>query len=121
MRGENVSAASTSVSCAVRSHSLSRPRAINFGRIDRACASEWPGRIPFVRARRAPLPPTVTFHVLEGGADEIATPRSDEERENYEAVMALAATRVLVAHARHRDMLECTTAVRAADLDWRSR
>jgi hypothetical protein len=67
---------------------------------------------PFVRARRAPLPPTVTFRVIEGGADEIANPRHPEERENYEAVVALASTRVLVPRARHRDML---------NPDWRSR
>ena len=59
---------------------------------------------PFVRARRAPLSPRVTFHVFEGGADEIATPRTREERENYEAVVALAATRVTVQGAHHVDM-----------------
>ena len=61
-------------------------------------------RTPFVRARRAPLSPRVTFHVFEGGADETATPRTREERENYEAVVALAATRTLVRGARHTDM-----------------
>jgi hypothetical protein len=61
-------------------------------------------RTPFVRARRAPLSSRVTFHVFEGGADEIATPRTREERENYEAVVALAATRVTVRGARHTDM-----------------
>jgi hypothetical protein len=61
-------------------------------------------RTPFVRARRAPLSPRVTFHVFEGGADETATPRTREERENYEAVVALAATRTLVRGARHADM-----------------
>lgn len=61
-------------------------------------------RTPFVRARRAPLSPRVTFHVFEGGADETATPRTREERENYEAVVALAATRTLVRGARHVDM-----------------
>ena len=61
-------------------------------------------RTPFVRARRAALSPRVTFHVFEGGADEVATPRTAEERENYEAVVALAATRVTVHGARHIDM-----------------
>jgi hypothetical protein len=61
-------------------------------------------RTPFVRARRAPLPPRVTFHVFEGGADEIATPRTAEERENYEAVVALAVTRTTIRGARHTDM-----------------
>jgi hypothetical protein len=61
---------------------------------------------PFVRARRAALPPHVTFLVFEGGSDEIAGPRTAEERENYEAVVALAAERVTVADARHRDMRE---------------
>jgi len=61
-------------------------------------------RTPFVRGRRAPLSPRVTFHVFEGGADETATPHTREERENYEAVVALAATRTLVRGARHADM-----------------
>jgi alpha/beta hydrolase family protein DUF900 len=61
-------------------------------------------RTPFVRARRAPLSPRVRFHVFEGGADETATPRTREERENYEAVVALAATRTLIRGARHADM-----------------
>lgn len=73
--------------------------------IGKPMAFEVGSRTPFVRARRAPLPRTVTLRVFEGGADEIATPRGDEERENYEAVMALAATRVVVPDARHRDML----------------
>jgi hypothetical protein len=61
-------------------------------------------RTPFVRARRAPLSPRVRFHVFEGGADETATPHTREERENYEAVVALAATRTLIRGARHVDM-----------------
>ena len=61
-------------------------------------------RTPFVRARRAPLSPRVSFHVFEGGADETATPRTPEERENYEAVVALAATRTVIRGARHADM-----------------
>jgi len=61
-------------------------------------------RTPFVRARRAPLSPRVRFHVFEGGADETATPHTREERENYEAVVALAATRTLILGARHVDM-----------------
>ena len=40
----------------------------------------------------------------EGGADETATPHTREERENYEAVVALAATRTLVRGACHADM-----------------
>ena len=66
-RGENVSATSSSASCAVRSHSASRPRAMSFGRSERACASDSPGWIPFFRARRVaatmcallPLPSTM--------------------------------------------------------------
>jgi alpha/beta hydrolase family protein DUF900 len=61
-------------------------------------------RTPFVRARRAVLPRRVTFRVFEGAADEIATPRTAEERENYEAVVALATDRVTVPWARHADM-----------------
>jgi len=61
-------------------------------------------RTPFVRDRRAPLSPRVTFHVFEGEADETATPRTWEERENYEAVVALATTRTRVRGARHADM-----------------
>jgi hypothetical protein len=44
--------------------------------------------------------------VFEGGADEVATPRTAEERENYEAVVALAVTRTTVRGARHTDMRE---------------
>jgi hypothetical protein len=66
MRGENDSATSISASCAVRSHSASRPRAMSFGMIERACASVCPGAMPFFRARRVaattcalpPLPST---------------------------------------------------------------
>jgi len=59
---------------------------------------------PFVRDRRAPLPANVAFYVWEGGADEIATPRTREERENYEAVAALARRRIRIPGASHRDM-----------------
>jgi hypothetical protein len=61
-------------------------------------------RTPFVRARRAALPRRVTFRVFEGAKDEIATPRTPEERENYEAVVVLATERVAVPRARHADM-----------------
>jgi hypothetical protein len=59
---------------------------------------------PFIQERRAPLPPNVSFFVYEGGADEVATPRTKQERANYEAVAALARRRVRVPGARHRDM-----------------
>jgi len=72
--------------------------------IGKPMAFEVGSRTPFVRARRAALAPQVTFHVFEGGADEIATPRTAEERENYEAVVALATDRVSVPGARHADM-----------------
>jgi alpha-beta hydrolase superfamily lysophospholipase len=72
--------------------------------IGKPMAFEVGSRTPFVRARRAPLSPRVRFHVFEGGADETATPRTREERENYEAVVALAATRTLIRGARHADM-----------------
>jgi len=69
MRGEKVSATSMSASCAVRSHSASRLRAMSFGMIERACASVMAGRIPFFRARRVaattcalpPLPSTTAI------------------------------------------------------------
>jgi pimeloyl-ACP methyl ester carboxylesterase len=61
-------------------------------------------RTPFVRARRAVLAPNVTFRVFEGASDEIATPRTAQERENYEAVVALAVHRVTIRGARHADM-----------------
>ena len=69
-------------------------------------------RTPFVRARRAALPVRVTFRVFEGAEDEIATPRTAEERENYEAVATLATARVTVPRARHADM-------RGPRFDWR--
>ena len=53
-RGENVSATSSSASCAVRSHSASRPRAMSFGRSERACASE--GRAGFLSSAPAAWP-----------------------------------------------------------------
>jgi len=59
---------------------------------------------PFVHERRAPLPANVAFYVCEGGADEVATPRTRQERENYEAVVALARRRIRIPGARHADM-----------------
>jgi alpha-beta hydrolase superfamily lysophospholipase len=59
---------------------------------------------PFIHARRAPLPANVAFYVCEGGADEVATPRTRQERENYEAVAALARRRIRIPGATHRDM-----------------
>jgi alpha-beta hydrolase superfamily lysophospholipase len=59
---------------------------------------------PFVRDRRAPLPANVAFYVCEGDADEIATPRTRQEHENYEAVVALARRRIRIPGANHRDM-----------------
>lgn len=46
----------------------------------------------------------MTFRVFEGAEDEIATPRTAEERENYEAVVARATERGTVPRARHADM-----------------
>lgn len=71
---------------------------------------------PFVRARRAALPASVTFRVYEGGADEIATPHTAQERANYEAVVGLAAERVRVPRARHADMLAPRLSVVALEL-----
>ena len=59
---------------------------------------------PFIHARRAPLPANVAFYVCEGGADEVATPRTRQERENYEAVAALARRRIRIPGATHREM-----------------
>jgi hypothetical protein len=59
---------------------------------------------PFIRALRAPLPAHVAFYICEGGADEVATPRARQERENYEAVAALARQRIRIPGATHRDM-----------------
>ena len=67
-------------------------------------AFEVGSRTPFVRARRCALPPHVRFHVFESAEDEIAAPRTAEERENYEAVVALATERVTIRGARHPDM-----------------
>jgi alpha-beta hydrolase superfamily lysophospholipase len=94
--------------------------------IGKPMAFEVGSRTAFVRLRRAPLPPIVTFRVFEGGNDETATPRNPEERENYEAVVSLACARVLVAGARHADMRHVSAQVsetRASGscLDWRSR
>ncbi len=72
--------------------------------IAKPMAFEVGSRTPFVRARRAALAPHVTFRVFEGRCDEVARPRTATERENYEAVVALASERVTVAGARHRDM-----------------
>jgi hypothetical protein len=74
--------------------------------IGKPMAFEVASRSSFVRARRAPLPPQVTFRIFEGGSDEVATPGTREERENYEAVAALAEERLMVPRARHRDMRE---------------
>jgi hypothetical protein len=68
---------------------------------------------PFVRDRRTPLPANVAFYVCEGGADEVATPRTRQERENYEAVVALARRRIRIPGATHRDM----SVPRALDLE----
>jgi hypothetical protein len=68
---------------------------------------------PFIHALRAPLPAHVAFYVCEGGADEVATPRTWRERENYEAVAALARRRIRIPGATHRDM----SVPRRLDLD----
>jgi len=59
---------------------------------------------PFIHALRAPLPAHVAFYICEGGADEVATPRTRQEWENYEAVVALARRRIRIPGATHRDM-----------------
>jgi hypothetical protein len=59
---------------------------------------------PFIRARRAPLPANVAFYVCEGAADEVATPRTRQEHENYEAVVAQARLRIRIPGATHREM-----------------
>ena len=59
---------------------------------------------PFIHALRAPLPAQVAFYICEGGADEVATPRTRREWENYEAVVALARRRIRIPGATHRDM-----------------
>jgi len=59
---------------------------------------------PFIHALRAPLPAHVAFYICEGGADEVATPRTRREWENYEAVAALARRRIRIPGANHRDM-----------------
>jgi hypothetical protein len=46
----------------------------------------------------------VAFYICEGGADEVATPHTRQERENYEAVVALARRRIRIPGATHRDM-----------------
>ena len=71
-------------------------------------------RTSFVRARRAALPQHVTFRLFEGAEDEIATPATAEERENYEAVVAVVTERVIVPRARHADM-------RGPFTDWRTK
>jgi hypothetical protein len=68
---------------------------------------------PFIHALRAPLPVHVAFYVCEGGADEVATPHARQERENYEAVAALARRRIRIPGANHRDM----SVPRRLDLD----
>jgi hypothetical protein len=59
---------------------------------------------PFIHALRAPLPANVAFYICEGGADEVATPRTRREHENYEAVVAVARQRIRIPGATHRDM-----------------
>jgi hypothetical protein len=68
---------------------------------------------PFIHALRAPLPAHVAFYICEGGADEVATPRTRREWENYEAVVALARRRIRIPGANHRDM----SVPRRLDLD----
>jgi len=68
---------------------------------------------PFIHALRAPLPAHVAFYICEGGADEVATPRTRREWENYEAVVALARRRIRIPGATHRDM----SVPRRLDLD----
>ncbi len=72
--------------------------------MDRAMGFEVGSATPFVHARRAPLPPNVDFYVYEGGADEVATPRTRQERENYEAVVVRARRCIHIPGATHRDM-----------------
>jgi hypothetical protein len=72
--------------------------------LERPMGFEVGSATPFIHDRRAPLPANVTFYVCEGGADEVATPRTRQERENYEAVVALARRRIRIPGARHDDM-----------------
>jgi hypothetical protein len=55
----------------------------------------------------------VAFYICEGGADEVATPHTRQEWENYEAVVALARRRIRIPGANHRDM----SVPRRLDLD----
>lgn len=72
--------------------------------LERPMGFEVGSATPFVRDRRAPLPANVAFYVCEGGADEVATPRTPQERENYEAVVAVARRRIRIPGATHREM-----------------
>lgn len=72
--------------------------------LERPMGFEVGSATPFIHERRAPLPPHVAFDVYEGGADEVATPRTRQERENYDAVIAVARRCVRLPGARHRDM-----------------
>jgi hypothetical protein len=72
--------------------------------LERPMGFEVGSATPFIHDRRAPLPANVAFYVCEGGADEVATPRTRQERENYEAVVALARRRIRIPGARHADM-----------------
>jgi hypothetical protein len=69
---------------------------------------------PFIHALRAPLPAHVAFYVCEGGADEVATPRTwrSTPRTTRRAA-ALARRRIRIPGANHRDM----SVPRRLDLD----
>jgi hypothetical protein len=65
---------------------------------------EMGSKSPFIKDRDAPLPPNVRFTMKIGLADDIATPRSDRERANFEAVRRLATSVVEVDGAGHMDV-----------------
>jgi len=81
--------------------------------VERPMGFEVGSATPFIHALRAPLPAHVAFYICEGGADEVATPRTRREWENYEAVVALARRRIRIPGATHRDM----SVPRRLDLD----
>jgi hypothetical protein len=72
--------------------------------VQRPMAFEVGASSTFVRERQAPLPGNVDFVICEGGADQVAGPRTAEERANYAAVVDIATRLVSVPGASHEDI-----------------
>ncbi len=69
--------------------------------IGKPMALEMGSKTPFIRARGAPLPDNVSFHLVEGEADDIGGPQHEREKANYRSVQVIADDVTVIGGADH--------------------